>query len=243
MHIIIQNSLITILIFFAAILGFVLNKIDFKGALTGAILAMMLFWFGGGLESLVALFLFFLLGSYASSWKKDIKTQYKIIQENHGERGISNVIANGGIAGLLSILALVLKDHQSTIVLMIIASIATACSDTLSSELGNIYGKKYFNITNLKRSKRGLDGVISITGLWFGFMGSFAIALGTFVFNHDMKKLLIVTVSGFMGNLVDSVLGGTLQQKGYINNHQVNFLATFSGALICLLLFLLFLKS
>jgi len=234
-----QKSLITIAIFLSAVIGYAINKIDFKGALAGAILAMMIFWFGGGLESIAALFLFFSIGSYASSWKKDIKAQYNIAQENHGKRGISNVIGNGGIAGLLSIIALVLKDYQSTIVLMIIASIATACSDTLSSELGNIYGKKYFNIINFRSANRGLDGAVSINGLWFGLMGSFAIALGTFVFNPDMKKLLIVTVSGFVGNLVDSVLGATVQQKGYINNHQVNFLATLSGALICLL-FLLF---
>ncbi|MCK5704029.1 MAG: DUF92 domain-containing protein, partial [Cyclobacteriaceae bacterium] len=54
------------------------------------------------------------------------------------------------------------------------------------------------------------------------------------------KRMLIITVSGFSGNILDSVLGATLQQNGYINNHQVNFLATLFGSLFCLLLFILF---
>ncbi|MCK5278412.1 MAG: DUF92 domain-containing protein, partial [Cyclobacteriaceae bacterium] len=62
----------------------------------------------------------------------------------------------------------------------------------------------------------------------------------TFPFHNDYKRMLIITVSGFSGNILDSVLGATLQQNGYINNHQVNFLATLFGSLFCLLLFILF---
>lgn len=229
-----QQSIVIVSILLTAILGFVLKKINFNGAITGAVLAMIIF-FGGGLESLIALLIFFALGSYASSWKKDIKKQFSLAQENEGKRGVANVLANGGTAGLLSIIALFATDYHHIINLMIIASFATACSDTLSSELGNIYGKRYFDIVTLKSSKRGLDGTISKQGLWFGVLGSLAVALSTFVFHKDYILIFILTVSGFLGNIIDSVLGATLQRKGYLNNHHVNFLATLTGSLFSLL--------
>ena len=220
-----------------AILSYVFKKIDFKGAMLGAILAILIF-FGGGLECLLALFLFFIFGSYASSWKKDKKKLYKLVQENDGKRSISNVLANSGVAAVLSLLAIIVSNFHDILLIMIMASFATACSDTLSSELGNVYGKRYYNIITLKSSKRGLDGVVSIPGLWFGVIGSLIIALSSFPFHQDYKLILIITISGFSGNIIDSFLGASLQRKGYVNNHQVNFLATLIGSLFCLLLIL-----
>lgn len=234
-----QTVFILLSILATAILGFVFKKIDFKGAFLGAILAILIFY-AGGPECLLALFLFFIFGSYASWWKIDKKKLYKLVQENDGKRDISNVLANGGAAGLLSITAIVLPNFQNSIILMIMASFATACSDTLSSELGNVYGKKYFDILTIKPSKRGLDGTVSVHGLWFGLIGSLLIALGTFPFHKEYKTTLIITICGFSGNVIDSILGSTLQRKGYINNHQVNFLATLIGALFALLLYINF---
>lgn len=238
MEISLHSILIPLCIAATAILGFVFKKIDLLGAFSGAILAYII-WIGGGPESLLALFLFFVLGSLASSWKKSVKNQYKLAQENDGERGISNVLANGGIAGILSIISLVFPEHQEILKLMIIASFATACSDTFSSEFGNIYGKKYFNIINFKSAVRGIDGAISIQGLVFGLLGSALIAASTFPFYHDYKVVFILTFTGLLGNLADSILGATLQHRGYLNNHQVNFWATSSGALISLAFILL----
>ena len=196
----------------------------------------MIIWHGGGSESLLALFLFFVFGSIASNWRKDKKSQYKLAQENDGKRGISNVLANGGVAGLLSVFVLFYPEYHHLITPMIIAVFATACSDTLSSELGNVYGKKYFTITNFKPATRGIDGAVSLQGLWFGLAGSLLIASSTFLFYNDYRILLVITISGLSGNIVDSILGATIQRLGIINNHQVNFLATLSGSLICLLL-------
>lgn len=234
-----QTALILTSIVVMAILSYLFKKIDLKGAMFGTIVAIFIF-LGSGPEGLVALFLFFVFGSFASSWRKDKKHQHKLAQENNGKRGISNVIANGGVASILSVLAINASNFHDLFSLLIAASFATACSDTLSSELGNVYGKKYYNIMTLLPSKRGLDGVISIPGLWFGVIGSLLVAIGTYPFHHDYKRVLIITLSGFFGNIIDSVLGATVQQKGYINNHQVNFLATAIGTLFAFLLCTIF---
>lgn len=224
-------SLIFLLIFLTAYLSIRIDKIDIKGAFSGVMLSFII-WIGGGLESLLALFLFFVIGTFASSWKKKDKIKHNLAQENDGKRGISNVLANGGVAGILSIIAIVFSEHHELLRLMIIASFATACSDTLSSEFGNIYGKKYFNIITLKPSKRGLDGTISIQGLWFGLIGSFLIALCSIPFHNGTYTIVIITICGLAGNIMDSILGATLQRQGYLNNHQVNFWATLTGAIM-----------
>lgn len=228
-------SVILVVIFLAAIAAYLLKKIDLIGGLSGAMLASII-WYSGGIASLLALFLFFVFGSIASHWRIDNKKQDNLAQENQGTRGISNVMANGGVAGLLSLIVLFYPEHKHMLIPMIIAVFASACSDTLSSELGNVYGKHYFTITNFKPATRGIDGAVSFQGFWFGLAGSLLIASSTLLFYKDFRILLVITISGLSGNIVDSILGATIQRRGIVSNHQVNFLATLSGSLICLLL-------
>ncbi len=89
-----QKILILVSIVAIAILAYVFKKIDSKGALLGALLAAIILY-SNGIESLFALFLFFIAGSIASSWKKEEKVKLNLAQENGGVRGMSNVLANG----------------------------------------------------------------------------------------------------------------------------------------------------
>ena len=205
----------------------------------GVLLAFLI-WICGGLVSLVSLFLFFTLGTIASSWKKDQKSQLELEQENKGRRGIANVLGNGGTAGLFCILSFILNLEPDNLQIIIISSFSTACSDTFSSEFGNVYGKKYFNIINFQKAPRGMDGAVSAQGILFGLAGSMLIASTLLFFDGSIKHFIIVAISGILGNLFDSFLGATLQQKGFINNHQVNFLATLVGSIYGFLGILLF---
>ena len=234
-----STIIIYVAIVLTAYLATRIKKIDKPGALIGVFIAIFI-WFSGGLVSLLSLFIFFVLGSIASSWKKDYKSNIGLAQEKQGMRGVANVLGNGGAAGLIAVLSQVLALDVDLAKIMIISSFAGACSDTFSSEFGNIYGRKYFNIISLRIEQRGIDGVISIHGLVFGVIGSLCIAFAFLCFEKDLIYFGIIAIGGFAGNLIDSILGATLQRKDLINNHQVNFLATSSSALLAAFTYFIF---
>lgn len=231
--------IITTAIISTAITAIYLKKIDLKGGITGIALSFII-WLGSGEIALLALFTFFVLGTLASSWKKEKKLQLKLYQENDGKRSIRNVLNNGGVAGFISFIAFVMPEHHTVLMTLILSCFATACSDTLSSELGNIYGSRYYNIINWKVAKRGIDGAVSLEGFGFGILGSVFIAFIPMLFQPDITMFLIISLSGFLGNIIDSILGATLQQKNILNNHSVNFVATLSSAGFSFLVFQIF---
>ena len=208
------------------------SKLSEAGAVTGGLLGFVIF-LGAGFTGLTMLTMFFILGTAASAWKINYKTNLGLAEENKGRRTASQAIANAGVAGILGLLSWLFPVKADLFSIMLAASFAAATADTLSSELGNIYGTKYYNILTLKPDKRGLNGVVSTEGTLIGALGSSLIALiyGLGI-AWDWAVLWIIIASGIMGNLADSVLGATLERQKYLSNDAVNFLNTLVGALV-----------
>lgn len=209
--------------------GLSTKKTDLSGALTGGCIAIILFvtieWVG------ISMFLtFFLLGSFASKWKYNKKVRSGLAQEDKGRRTAVHAYSNASAAALYSIF--VFFSYHDIAVIMVAGVFATALSDTLSSEIGNVTGSVYYNIRTLHKDTEGKDGVISPEGTLVGAAGSFLIAFNYLIFAHNVMGLFIIGISGFFGNLLDSILGASLQTSGKLNNHQVNLIATASGGLL-----------
>ncbi|MDF9797007.1 uncharacterized protein (TIGR00297 family) [Catalinimonas alkaloidigena] len=217
------------------------KKITVRGALLGGFITFLL-WSAFGLIGLATIVVFFIFGTAASIWKKNEKKKYKLEQQNEGKRDYHNVVGNGGVAGLLSLLTFYYKEPTLLLTLMAIASFAAALSDTFSSEFGNIYGRKFINVLTLKTGSRGQDGVISLEGSVFGFIGSLLIAMIFYLFYRKFSLATIILLSGISGNFIDSILGTSLQKRGWLNNHSVNFLSIMLASLFALLLYYLFTK-
>lgn len=218
------------------IVSIVTNKLTLGGAITGGVIGFSVF-LGAGYTGLIMLAAFFILGTGATSHKKAVKVKLKIAQPNRGRRTVGQVFANGGVAALLGLYA---WFYPSILIqIMIAASLASATADTLSSELGSVYGKRFYNIISLKRDQRGLDGVISLEGTFIGGLGS-AIIAAIFCMHYEWSNVFLwITIAGTIGNICDSILGATLERKGDISNDIVNFLNTFIAAFIIYIYMLL----
>lgn len=216
-----------------------LKKLTVGGAIAGGIIGYCLF-IGAGFTGILLLATFFVLGTAATTWKRDIKEKFSGEEKNAGRRTAGQVIANGGTAAIFALLAWFFSDQQQLFQGMAAAALASATADTLSSELGMVYGQKFFNIISFKKDKRGENGVVSIEGTLFGIAGSIIIAIIYSLGFGWGKDLIMIIIGGVVGNLIDSVIGATLEQKKYLNNDAVNFFNTIASALTAWLLFEIF---
>ncbi|KAG9837893.1 hypothetical protein KCU98_g10470, partial [Aureobasidium melanogenum] len=150
-----------------------------------------------------------------------------------GARNYAQVLANSGAASLLILWHLYasrnggtsLKDGFSltdAIPFGIAASYAAAAADTLSSELGILSPTSPVLITAPWRSvPRGTNGGVTITGLLAGLAGSvfistlayFTLPFSRMAWTGDSKFVfwVVLTIAGFSGTLLDSLLGALVQ--------------------------------
>jgi uncharacterized protein (TIGR00297 family) len=215
------------------------RKLSVAGAITGGCLGWLLYK-GTGIIGLIIMAAFFIAGTLATAAGRGEKERLGIAEKNKGRRTVWQVLANGGVAALAGLLAWI-NPHQLVIwQLAAAASLSSASADTLSSELGSIYGKRFYNILTFKKDKRGLDGVVSMEGTLCGLAGSCLIAaIYSVGYGYSVHAWWIV-LAGTVGNLTDSILGASLERKGWLTNDLVNGLNTLVAAVTGLFCYWLF---
>lgn len=232
---VVTNLIVYIFLIAASLISYLTKKLTLAGAITGSIVGLLIYK-GAGLTGLFLLAIFFIAGTAATNWQATKKTIINTAEENESQRTSGQVLANGGVAAASGLVAWLLPDKISVAQLMIAGSLAAATADTLSSELGMIYGRRFFNILTFKKDKCGLDGVISLEGTLVGLIGAILIAGAYSAMAGWSNLFYLITLAGLTGNLVDSVLGALLERRGLIGNDVINFLNTLTGALVCWML-------
>ena len=211
-----------------------LKKLTFGGALTGGLIGFIVF-LGTGYLGIVLLVFFFISGTLVTAYQANSKHENVKITQDESRRTAGQVFANGGFAAMVALFAHFNPESSDMYITMMAASLAVATSDTFSSELGTVYGKRFYNCLSFKPDVKGENGVISIEGIVFGLIGAALIAILYFAFTGNVYYVICICIAGLFGNLTDSVLGATLERKHYLNNNVVNFISTAAGALLILL--------
>jgi uncharacterized protein (TIGR00297 family) len=212
------------------------RKLTVGAAILGGFVGFLVFE-GTGYAGITMLTLFFILGSAATGLGLKKKQEIGASDKTKGRRTAAQVMANGGVAAILSVLAWYNPGQAHIMQLMIAGSLAAATADTLSSELGTLLGRRFYNIITFKKDHPGLDGVISTEGTLIGAAGAAIIACVYSIVHGWNIELLWIILAGIIGNFADSLLGATLERRHLIGNNFVNFLNTITGAMVSLILF------
>lgn len=159
-------------------------------------------------------------------------------KHKHEARTIIQVGANAGILVLVSVLYAF--QPSDLLVFLAAVSMAAATSDTWASEIGILSHHKPHSLIKRQVMETGLSGGVTAMGLWASLAGSALIAMVYGVFSgiiHGFSPVLLglvllCTLGGYSGSLIDSILGELFQAKYKTINADVVEVATSSQDLL-----------
>jgi uncharacterized protein (TIGR00297 family) len=169
-------------------------------------------------------------------------------------RSAAQVAANLGLAALVASEPvriwfsdsrwLPLRAHSGTLMpAMALAALAEAAADTVSSEIGQVLGGRPRMITTLRSMEPGTDGAISAAGTLAGLVAAAIVAAsGSWALRGDWSLFILSGAGALFGLIFDSLLGATLERKGWLNNDAVNFSSTASAAGFAFILLILWIR-
>ncbi|MGZ4826940.1 MAG: DUF92 domain-containing protein [Terriglobales bacterium] len=204
------------------------------GAVAGFVVAFAIFVTAGvgGFAALVTVFLVAWLTTRLGSRRK---RALGLSQDLSGRSAVQ-VLANLGAAGVFC-MASSIRPDRGFFLLMAMAALAEAAADTAASECGEALSERAYLITSWRAVPAGTDGGISWPGMVAamaaaGIIAVVASATGVVAWS----TLPVVAAAGFLGSVIDSVLGATLERAGILGNNGVNLAGTFVAGVLALLL-------
>jgi uncharacterized protein (TIGR00297 family) len=183
-------------------------------------------YLGWGYKSFLLMFAFFLIGSVATRVGYARKAARGVAEKRGGARSWREALANS-LAGAFFALLVITTHHEGAFLMALIAAFAEATGDTVSSEIGQWISERAYLITTFKPVVAGENGGVSVGGSIAGGLASaLVVALGFGMGLCGRAGIIIALFAALAGNLLDSVLGATLERRGLITNGIVNFAGT-----------------
>lgn len=252
-----------------------------RGSLTrdgvgGAVLVGTLTFGLGGLAWAVVVVAFFVSSSLLTHYSAERKRAASAEYEKGGRRDLAQTLANGGAATLLAVLGALFPAQAMPVFAAFAGAMAAVTADTWATELGMLSAARPRMVTTWQEAKPGENGAVSALGLVAAATG--AIMIGSAAFAGRFAEGFFADVplaayrwlptaalaGGFLGSVVDSILGATVQALYYcardktytektvhgcgrptvlargmawMNNDMVNFIASLAGAVTAVLVY------
>jgi uncharacterized protein (TIGR00297 family) len=250
-----------------ALTAIILRAIDGRGFIASVAVGIAIIY-GGGLTWFIIVAVFFALGVGFTWYKYGYKKKLGGAQEKGGARNWPNILANGGLASVFAVGGFF--RPSLAFAALFLGSISTAAGDTVATELGLLSESEPRLIINPRKVvAHGTSGGVT----FLGFVGAVlaclvigAMALFLNVAGMSLQVVAACVVGGVAGAVADSLLGASVQRKGYckiclkqtesinhcgertattggvpfVENNVVNVLATLVGAIIALAYLALF---
>ena len=232
------------------------------GAICGAMICFLItLWSGSFTESvlrtgLTPLILLFVLTFVSTRAGRAKKARTGLAESRRG-RSAAQVIAN------LSVAALSVSPQAANLVqrwmayccvsglydawasevvkVMCVAALVEATADTVSSEIGQAFGGDPVLIAGLRRVESGTDGAVTFLGSCAGVAAGALVAIaGGWAIHLSLRAVLTTLAAGICGLFFDSLLGATVERRGWIGNDLVNFTSTLFAAVLAGVVYRLF---
>ncbi|MBD8069141.1 DUF92 domain-containing protein [Bacillus sp. PS06] len=154
---------------------------------------------------------FFVTSSLWSKFKRNQKSSVEEKVQKGEERDHIQVLANGSVAAMASILNVFFPSDIWLYVF--VAAICSANADTWASEIGSLSKQRPILVSSFQRVDAGTSGAVSLLGTLAALGGSLLIAMVSYEFWNEIsfKSILLLTLVGFIGNLFDTIFGAVFQ--------------------------------
>jgi uncharacterized protein (TIGR00297 family) len=210
-----------------ALLARAVRGVSSSGAVGGGLACLALF-VGAGRGAFAVLTALFAVTWVSTRLGYRRKQELGLAERREG-RNATQVLANLAVAAACA-LVFAASGNRAWI-LAAVAALAEAATDTVASEIGQSRRREAWMITTGKRVPAGTDGGVTPSGTLAGLAAGMVIAaLAAVCGLVARREMWIAVVAGFVGMLLDSLMGATIQRRGWIGNQAVNFVATLMAA-------------
>lgn len=154
-----------------------------------------------------------------------------------------------GVVPLLAGLVMIFTNQPTNRFLSLLAFVAaltTSLGDLVSTDLGQVYGKRTYQLITLDRVRAGTRGGVSVEGSIYGAATILLFTVITYAlfglgeFNvqgsgmeFGVKAIVIVIFAAVLANHIESVISGILEQfQKHPNKQLLSFIGGVVGALL-----------
>lgn len=184
--------------------------LTFSGSVATFLLAVVIYGTGGW-QWTVPIVAFFVLSSLLSKYGRTRKNTFDQVFEKSSRRDWGQVLANGGVAGVIAILPALFPVYD--FYPLYLGALAAVTADTWGTEIGVMTKGSTYSVVTFKPVESGTSGGVSEYGTIGGAVGATVVALSGYAWYTELRTTLIVVAGGIAGSLIDSLLGGTLQAQ------------------------------